>query len=691
MAVALPVLVWVVTQGTWNLFQTTFFGNFYDTQARALFHGHWYVPADVVQIEGFAVRGHTYMYFGPFPSLLRMPVLLFTSRLDGRLTEVSIVLAVLVALGCAGHLAWRIRGLMSRAPVSVREAVLVAFGVAALGTGSVFLFLASQAVVYNEAEAWGAALAIAAFDALVGFVLRPSTRGAVGVAVLVTLDLLTRGSVALGPLAALAILAVAHGAVWLTRRTGTRARRAASADRWAWLGVPDASSSPTRAVALSVSALVALAAYAAVNDMKFGSPFSIPFASQVYAAHNAPLRHALAANGGSLLGLQFVPTALVQYLRPDALRFGRPFPFVAFPPPATVSGNVRYASRNLASSVTATMPALAVLCGIGLWTVFRPGRRAGHARSASVGSLTPLRVPLAGAAVGVISAVAYAYIIERYLADWMPLLVLGGATGLCAVVLWSRTARPWARRVTVVGGVVLALVGVVVNVGLSLANQGELTPSNPVAVRTRFVRLQQRVDRALYGDPPPGVSLRATLPATAPAGSLVVLGQCAALFQSDGSGWNALEQSGGGGHYRLAVTFPAVSGAQAVYWPLVVTGAPGAGDYVAVRPVGPDEVSFAYQFQTPSATWFDAVPVRIRPGHRYVVDVVVDADTGHESVELDGVPVLGDLWFARQSVDATEGTDTIGGPTAPAFPGGVERLSTPTPLCNELRRDAQSG
>ncbi len=129
-----------------------------------------------------------------------------------------------------------------------------------------------------------------------------------------------------------------------------------------------------------------------------------------------------------------------------------------------------------------------------------------------------------------------------------------------------------------------------------------------------------------------------------------------------------------------------MSGPSALDWPLVVSGTPGAGEYVAVRPVGPDEVSFAYQLQSATSTWFDAAPVRIRPGHRAVVDIEVDADTGHESVMLDGVPVLGDLWFARQPVDTTVGTDTIGGPTAPSFPGGVERLSTPTPICDGLRR-----
>ena len=176
---SMPILVWMITFGRWNLIQSGFLSDFYDAQARALFHGHWNVPASVVQIEGFVVKGRTYMYFGPFPALIRMPVLLVTSRLDGRLTDLSIMLAMLVALICTSRLAWKIRNLVSSASVSVKESVLVAFSVIVVATGSVFVFLANTAIVYHEAEAWGAALAIAAFDAMVGFLQHPyaSRRG----------------------------------------------------------------------------------------------------------------------------------------------------------------------------------------------------------------------------------------------------------------------------------------------------------------------------------------------------------------------------------------------------------------------------------------------------------------------------------------------------------------------------------
>jgi hypothetical protein len=339
------------------------------------------------------------------------------------------------------------------------------------------------------------------------------------------------------------------------------------------------------------------------------------------------------------------------------------------------------------------MPAITGAAVVGLWAVFRPRRGSRHASRPARPGLRMLRVPLAGAVVGTISAVAYAYIVERYLADWMPLLVLGGVAGLAVLVDWSRSARPWARRTVLVVGAVLAMVGVATNLALSIANQGELTATVPTTTRTQFVRLQQGIDRALYGDPPPGVAVVRRLPTAGPAGTLAILGDCQGLFQSDGSAWTPVEQAAGGGHYRLRVTFPAVGGASPAgggtrpYWPLVVTGKPGAGDYAGVRPVAPDEVVFGYLFQTPGAAWLAGSPVRVVPGRPYVVDVVLDADTGHETILLDGTEVLALPWFARQPVAVTVGADTIGGPTASTFPGTVTRLATPTPLCDGLRAD----
>ena len=176
-ATALSALVftWLVSDESLNLFRSLPFSNFYDVQARALLAGHWNMPAATLWIEGFRIGGKTYMYYGPFPALLRIPVLLITHRLDGRLTEISLLIAFIVALVAVSRISWKVRLLIrGRAPVGWAEAIAAGALTAAIGLGSVMLFLGSNIEVYYEAELWGAALALCAFDAIVGFVMRPT-------------------------------------------------------------------------------------------------------------------------------------------------------------------------------------------------------------------------------------------------------------------------------------------------------------------------------------------------------------------------------------------------------------------------------------------------------------------------------------------------------------------------------------
>ena len=63
--------------------ESIFQSNFFDLQARAMFHGHLSLPNGILGIEGFVHDGRTYTYFGLFPSIIRMPILLVTSSLDG--------------------------------------------------------------------------------------------------------------------------------------------------------------------------------------------------------------------------------------------------------------------------------------------------------------------------------------------------------------------------------------------------------------------------------------------------------------------------------------------------------------------------------------------------------------------------------------------------------------------------------
>src|ERR1700728_2485454 len=222
-ALCASVFTWLVTDESMNLFRSTPFSNFYDVQARALLHGHWNMPPLVLWVEGIKTAGRTYMYYGPVPALLRIPVLLITSRLDGRLTEVSLLIAFVVTLVFVSRLSWKLRLVVRGAEVlSWGEAALAGVWTAVIGLGSVFLFLSGSIQVYHEAELWGAALTLGAFDAIFGFVLRPSRWRVVGAGALATLSIMTRGSVGAGPVAALGLLAAGHGAVALWRRFSGR-------------------------------------------------------------------------------------------------------------------------------------------------------------------------------------------------------------------------------------------------------------------------------------------------------------------------------------------------------------------------------------------------------------------------------------------------------------------------------------
>ena len=68
------------------------------------------MPASVVRLEGFRYHGHLVMYFGPFPSLLRLPTAALTHSLDGRTARIAMLVAFVVAMIAAGHLLWQPAG-----------------------------------------------------------------------------------------------------------------------------------------------------------------------------------------------------------------------------------------------------------------------------------------------------------------------------------------------------------------------------------------------------------------------------------------------------------------------------------------------------------------------------------------------------------------------------------------------------
>lgn len=664
---AVAAFAWMVTGGTFDFLGRYQFSNFYDAQARALLHGHWDMPAGVLSIEGIRIGARTYMYYGPVPAVLRMPVLIFTHSLDGRLTSISMLVAFALALLFISRLSWKIRSLVRGAePVGQGEALAAGLFVVVAGLGSVLFFLASRVVIYHEAEMWGAALALGAFDFLVGFLMRPSGRTLAWAGILATLAILTRGSVGAGPVAAIGLVLVLHLGRW------TRHRQ-------------------TRFLAgLALACAVPVVLYVAINFVKFHTLFSLPLDKQVFTPLSPSRQAALAANGGSLFGAKFIPTGLLAYLRPDALSVGRLFPFFNFPGPATVLGHVRYDTLDFASSVTDTMPVLFLLGLVGLGATFRPRS---HPR------LGLLRLPMIGAAVGTIGVFAIAYVANRYLADFMPLVILAALVGQHVALSRCVADRvesgsgsclvtpQWRRIMAPVVGTVLCLLGLFgmwANFSLGLFYQRQLAPTVPQPVRAGFVSFQQSLDQHLFGRPPVGVGSGSSLPRVGPEGQLFIVNDCAGLYQSNTNEWKAVERTNADGHYRLRVTFPnAPAGTRQ---PLLVNGSPGQGDFLAVHFLGHGNVDFSYLFQAPGAQWFDGAPFHIRAGRTYTLDATLDARIHEISVAVDGQSRYDITYYVRPSSPVTVGARSIPGPTTERFGGYIESEPIATPICTSLAK-----
>ncbi|MEX0768718.1 MAG: hypothetical protein WD029_09620 [Microthrixaceae bacterium] len=190
-------------------------GNFYDGQAQALLDGRMNVDPDVPGFEGFRIGEETHIYQGILPAVMRMPILALSSRFEGRLTGLSMLMAFSIAIGCLIAMAWRVRCLM-RGAVAMRTVETFCTAVVSFGTaGSSMLFLSSTTWVYHEALLWGAAMCVGSFTALIYFMApveatKPGARlGSLLLAVLLAACAVnTRSSIGLGPLAALGFLTV---------------------------------------------------------------------------------------------------------------------------------------------------------------------------------------------------------------------------------------------------------------------------------------------------------------------------------------------------------------------------------------------------------------------------------------------------------------------------------------------------
>jgi hypothetical protein len=611
---------WMVAIGRLDLLQSHLLDGFYDSQAHALLSGHWDIPRDQLGFEAFVIGNRTYTYFGPWPSVLRMPVESFTHRFDGRLTQLSLLLAFAVFMVATVRLLWRIRGLARGSqPVTRVERVALAVFMLVVGAGSVVLFLASRPVVYHEAELWGAAWAIAAFAAILEFELRPTTSAVAWSGVFTGLALLTRGSVGLGPFVALALV--------LTGRA------------WTWWRTRDKAHGRTFLAPLSLALIVPLALYSYVNEARFGTLFSLPIGKQIATTIDHVRPHIFAGTHGSLFAPKFVPTDLVALLRPDAFAFTRVFPYVTFPARAHVIGHITFAAIDPSTSMPAVMPFLFVLAIIGLVLCFRA-------------QYAPLRVLAIGGLVGGLGVVTIPFISQRYLSDFMPLLIVLAGAGM----YWVLATRGRLRRVLLVCFALLAAFSVAVNFGLALVYQRAYSPFTDESERAAFVRFE----RAAPGGSRMPVRYGATLPKPLAGGTLFVLGNCDGVYWSDGTAWHAIERTNASGRYPIDFTVADLpAGARQT---LLEAGPATGADRIQLVHLGGNRVRFdlAADRLTVDA---EGPTLRFAPGSRVHADVTYDTNLGDLDVHVGNRDVLGFAYglagLPVRAVDPTVNIDRV--------------------------------
>jgi len=503
-ALVLIPFLWILTDlwtGGPSLLRTVLpggqLGNFYDLQARAMFHGHLSVADGALGQEAFIRGGHQYTYFGLFPSLLRMPVLAFTSRLDGRLTAMSVLVAWVVTGVLLALLLWRTHVVLNDSPgLSRLQMVMYATIFASMMGGSVLLMLAANPWVYTEDIAWSIALMIGVMFTLMGVIEAPTRARIICTGVLILGASLTRGSTGYG-----CVLGGLTATLLLMGR-----RRRNGGPRW-WLG-------------MALASLLPLTVSLAVSWAKFRVIDGYPLSDQVYYTSH----HLNLINHGHYFSLAYLPSGIFNYLLSPGIHLGLTFPFITLPQfPAHAFGNVPLFGSEEVTSVPGSMPLLFILSCWGVIALV--GRRRGSGTRATYPSL------VVGAAPAV-ALLGFGFIDNRFVGDLFPFFAVAACIGIVdGVARLSGRARP-VRKGAVAVVAALALFGLAANVGMSVTPTGWWGQTQV----TNFVHAQ-KVAGDVIGTPLSSVAKRARhLPVSAPVNSLYVIGDCQALYLRPSTG-----------------------------------------------------------------------------------------------------------------------------------------------------------
>jgi len=491
-------VLWDLWSGTLNPLRidgTTDANPIYGVQTRALLHGHLWIPPGSIAGEAFVANHHQYTYFGLFPSLIRIPVFLFTSSLDDRLTAPSLLCAWLVTAVFSSLLLWRLRTFLRGNDVALEWPEAASYGLllGSILVGSVLVYLAAVPDTYSEDLAWSVALACGSLFALVGVLERPSWSRVTACGVLILLTNLNRATTGYAAVGAALLIAI-----WFALgRAGPEKRQ------WA--------------LPVGIAGLLPMLVGCAVDLAKFGQLFGVPASSQLLYKEFGYAH----LDGGQYFGLRFLPSTLQAYVDPLNFRFSSLFPFITLPDlPAHLIAHTTLFSRTLTANVPLSMPLLFALGVLGVIVAFTPG---------GAPEFRGLRILLITSMLTAGTVMVFGWVLERFVADFLPLLIVAGMIGM--IDLWRRLeGRSRVARAFSLGAIAtLALFSVWANLGFASTPDPNWTPTQ----LTNFVTAQQSVSNVTGHPLDSDIVVGPHSPWPAPMGTLYIQGRCSKLFLAD--------------------------------------------------------------------------------------------------------------------------------------------------------------
>lgn len=438
---------WLITYGTGRLTGYEIRGSAFDSLGRHLLQLEADVAPETINWEGFEIKGKHYIYYGPFPALIRIVPNLLFPWMYGQWSRVScLVASILCLLAFAGLAARAIEQNPSLSPAARRLTLNVA--ILGFGLGTPLVYLVSCGRIYHEAVIWGLCGAI--FCLYVIFrILSGTLREIPGLLLLsigFAVTLLTRLTFALPIVLALALLTV----------------------RIAWMRLPAKGGGlGPRLAALFPPALAVLPAAAAVgmqvwyNKARFGSVWKTIDFSATYV-HPETI--------GGTFNLRRIPSALSNY-------FGLHGSLTRVPPYFEVEA-VRYADDSLffewkEHTFSLTFASAWLVLGAILGAVWL--RKSGIPLVRTIALLLALESVLIA---------AFYFVTQRYASEFLPLLVF-----LFAIFLARVPGKGWLGRILPGSLLVLVVISSAVTLGSTLHWNLMYNGDAPFSYKQRLARL----------------------------------------------------------------------------------------------------------------------------------------------------------------------------------------------------------